>query len=46
MKERCEVCTKKVKMQIFKNTGVCCARCKDTRDGKEKHPTNAKEVVE
>lgn len=45
-KQRCEVCGKKIKVQIFKNTGICSGRCKDARDGKVPHPTNAKEVVE
>ncbi len=30
---RCEVCLKKIKVQIFKGTGVCSTECEKKRKG-------------
>lgn len=37
MKQRCEVCKKKIKVMCFRNTGVCSENCRKVRDGEGKH---------
>lgn len=44
IREHCIMCGQKIRMQIFKGTGVCCEQCRKDRDNDHEpfQPVNLK----